>query len=489
MLYSRKSMIKVRFAPSPTGHLHIGAARTAIYNWLFARHHQGLFILRIEDTDKERSAQSLTEGIIESLRWLGINWDLGPIYQSQRLSLYQKAADELLQSGKAYYCYCLPHEIQARKEKNASSEGGEYWLYDRHCLYLSPEERTRREAEGLHRAIRFQVPGEDIHYTDLILGDIAVKSDTLEDFVLMRRDGLPTYHLSVVVDDIELGISHIIRGADHISNTPKQILLYRALGAQVPTFAHQSLILGPDKKKLSKRHGVTSVLQFKEDGFLPLALFNYLAQMSWSPGEEGIYTRDELAKKFGLDKRSRGHPVFDQKKLEWLNAQAISRMSADELFPYVKTELVGANLWQDRLEDEDKQWFLNLIDLLKERSHRLSEFALRAQPFLSDNFPFEAEAVSKYLLDERLEEIIPKFRQDLFELESFTAEEIEKCLRKRAEQEGVKAALLIHAARVLVLGTRVSPGIFAVLELVGRVKTSERLGRYTEVISSNLNYS
>ena len=474
-------MIKVRFAPSPTGHLHIGAARTAIYNWLFARHHQGLFILRIEDTDRERSTSSMTEGIMASLSWLGIDWDLGPIYQSQRLSLYRQKAEELVCAGKAYYCYCLPQEIQTRREKSALK--GEYWLYDRRCRQLSPEEISQREAKGLPRAVRFKVPDEDIHYQDLILGSISVKNGTLEDFVLIRSDNLPTYHLSVVVDDKELGITHIIRGADHISNTPKQILLYRAFGAQVPAFAHQSLILGPDKKKLSKRHGVTSVLQFKKDGFLPIALFNSLVQMSWSPGEEKIYSLDELVEKFSLEKRSRGNPVFDLKKLEWLNSQVISHMPAVELFPLVKEELINADLWQDRLDSEDKRWFSKLIDLLKERSHRIPEFSLRALPFLSDNYTFEVDAIKKYLLDERIGEILPKLRQDFMELENFTAGEIEECLRWRADKEGVKAALLIHAARVLLLGTRVGPGVFAVLELLGRAKTLKRLGKYTEIIS------
>jgi glutamyl-tRNA synthetase len=468
-------MVKVRFAPSPTGHLHIGAARTAIYNWLYARHHGGRFILRIEDTDVERSTEAMTKGILDGMEWLGLDWDEGPIYQSQRLDLYRTKAQELLSDGKAYYCYCTPEEIDGRKEKVEAA--GEYWWYDRRCRNLAPKEREAFEAEGRPRAIRFAVPEGVVRYKDMIRGKIEVQNNTIEDFVLLRSDGHPTYHLSVVVDDLELGITHVIRGSDHISNTPKQILLYLALGADVPRFGHQSLILGPDKKKLSKRHGVTSVLQFREDGFLSLSLLNYLAQMSWSPGEERIYPVAEMIEKFYLDQRSRGNPVFDLIKLEWLNGQLISKMEAEELLPRVREELEKAGLWDEAWAGERKDWLLRVINLLKERSRRMPEFALRARPFLSDEFEYEVEAVEKHLQDESLMDIVPKLAEDFETLSEFTAGAVEGALRARAEAEGVKAGLLIHAARVLTLGSKVSPGIFEVLELLGRDRTVARLNR------------
>ena len=468
-------MVKVRFAPSPTGHLHIGAARTAIYNWLYARHHGGRFILRIEDTDVERSTEAMTQGILDGLEWLGIDWDEGPIYQSRRLDLYRAKAEELLSAGKAYACYCTPEEIEERRKRVEAA--GEYWWYDRRCRDLTQQEKKAFEAETRPRAIRFAVPEGVVRYKDMIRGKIEVQNDTIEDFVLLRSDGHPTYHLSVVVDDVELGITHVIRGSDHISNTPKQILLYLALGADVPRFGHQSLSLGPDKKKLSKRHGVTSVLQFREDGFLSLSLLNYLAQMSWSPGEERIYTVEEMIETFYLDKRSRGNPVFDLTKLEWLNGQLISKMEAAELLPRVREELEKAGLWDEALAGERKEWLLRLIDLLKERSRRMPEFALRARPFLSDEFEYEAEAVEMHLQDECLADVVPRLAEDLAALPEFTAGALEGALRARADAEGVKAGLLIHAARVLTLGSKVSPGIFEVLELLGRDRTVARLNR------------
>ncbi len=470
-------MVRVRFAPSPTGHLHIGAARTAIYNWLYARHEGGRFILRIEDTDVERSSEAMTQGILDGLVWLGMDWDEGPVFQSQRLDLYRRKARELVEKGKAYHCYCTPDEIEDRRKEVEAA--GEYWWYDRRCRNLTEEEVAGFEREGRAKAIRFTVPdGGVVRYKDMIRGRIEVENKTIEDFVLLRGDGHPTYHLSVVVDDIDLEITHVIRGADHISNTPKQILLYLAFGAPVPRFGHQSLILGPDKKKLSKRHGVTSVLQFRDDGFLALALLNYLAQMSWSPGEERIYPVDEMIEKFYLDKRSRGNPVFDISKLEWLNGQLISRMPAEELYPRVRREFEKAGLWEEDLREARKSWLCRLIDLLKERSRRMPDFALRARPFLTDEVEYEPEAVKKYLQDDRLEDLMARLADDFAGLEDFTSGRVEEVLRARAEAEGVAAALLIHAARVLVLGTKVSPSIFAVLELVGRDRTVARLRKW-----------
>lgn len=479
-------MVRVRFAPSPTGHLHIGAARTAIFNWLYARHNEGKFILRIEDTDMERSSEQMSEGILISLAWMGMDWDEGPIYQSKRLDLYREKAKELVEKGLAYHCFCSPDEIELRKKEGKAV--GKFWEYDRRCLNLSSEERAEFISDGRSGAIRFLVPEAEIRYKDLLHGEISVKSSTIEDFVLLRSDGLPTYHLTVVVDDIDMGITHVIRGDDHISNTPKQILLYRAFGETPPKFGHQSLILGEDKKKLSKRHGVTSVLQFRDEGYLPLALFNFLAQMSWTPKEgERIYSMEEMVEKFSLDKRSRGNPVFDKDKLDWLNGQVINEMGADELVVYVRDELMKFGLWSDDLAEDEgrKVWFHRLLDLIKERRRTKKEFVYSLRPFLSNQFPFEVEGIEKYLMDERLPELLGELEEDFKGVEEFSAENIERVLRERAEKAGVKAAYFIHALRMLVLGMKVSPGIFEVLELVGKETTLQRM-RHLGVVKNYL---
>lgn len=473
-------MVRVRFAPSPTGHLHVGAARTALFNWLYARHNGGRFILRIEDTDAARSSEQMSQGILQGLKWLGLDWDEGPVFQSKRIPLYRQKAEKLVESGAAYFCYCLPEEIQARKEE--AVRAGEYGQAGRCCAGLSVEQKRELESQGRLRAIKFKVPDRDVFYTDLIHGPLTVKGQVLEDFVLLRSDGLPTYHLSVVVDDLDQRITHVIRGDDHVSNTPKQLLLYEAFGEKPPEFAHLALILGPDKKKLSKRHRVTSVLQFKDEGYLSLAMLNFLAQMSWKPGEEErIYPVEEMVEAFSLDKLYKASPVFDLAKLEWLNGQLISQMGAAELIPLVKRELRRHNLWQDDLEQERKEWFGRLIDLLKPRNRTIKDFVDRGRPFLADSYPVESEGVQKHLMDPRLPDLLDKLKQDFERLEPFSAGNIEAALRSRAEKEGAKAALLIHALRMLVLGMKVSPGIFEVLELVGKEKTVERMGRLEEM--------
>ena len=478
-------MVRVRFAPSPTGYLHIGAARTSLFNWLFARHHSGKFILRIEDTDFARSSDEMSKGILEGLEWLGLDWDEGPFSQSERIDVYKKKAEELVEKGHAYYCFCLPEEIQKRKHEASSK--GEYWEYDRRCLRLTEEEKERFAEECRPQAIRFLVPEGEIKYRDLVHGSISVENQNIEDFVLLRGDGLPTYHLSVVVDDIEQEITHVIRGDDHITNTPKQILLYRAFDASLPEFAHLALILGPDKKKLSKRHGVTSIFQFREEGYFPEAMLNFLAQMSWSPGEEErIYSTEEMIQGFSLEKVSKGSPVFDLAKLEWLNGQWISQMKAGDLVPYVTEELKREKLWTDELANERKNWFLKLIDFLKERSRKIKDFGVRAGPFLSDDFSYDPVGVEKHLKDERLGKLLPALREDFLKMDDFSAEKIEKILRQRAEKEGVKAALFIHALRMLVVGTPVSPGIFDVLELIGKEKTIERMDRSDSILRRQL---
>jgi len=414
----------------------------------------------------------MTQIILDGLKWLGLDWDEDLIFQSERIQLYKERAEELVRENKAYYCYCLPEEIQQRKKGKEQS-----WMYDEFCQTLSVEEKHHLESTGRKRAIRFSVPEGGTSFRDLIHGSISVKNNTIDDFVILRRDGVPTYHLSVVVDDSEQKITHVIRGDDHISNTPKHILLYKAFNISPPEFAHLALILGPDKKKLSKRHGVSSILQFQEQGYFPLSFLNFLALMSWDPGDgERIYSLVEMFEKFQLEKVRKSSPIFDGTKLEWFNGQFISQMSADQLFLHVKPELEKNGLWRDELGEGKKDWFLKFLNLLKERARTIDDFARRGRPFLSDEFEYEASAVEKYLQENRLLDLIPELSEKFSHLESFSVEQIELELRNFAEIKNVKAALLIHACRVLILGMAVSPSIFEVFELIGKEKVTERMG-------------
>jgi glutamyl-tRNA synthetase/nondiscriminating glutamyl-tRNA synthetase len=320
----------------------------------------------------------------------------------------------------------------------------------------------------------------------MIHGAITVKSDIIEDFVLLRSDGKPTYHLSAVVDDIEQKITHIIRGDDHISNTPKQILLYQALKSPVPKFAHLALILGPDKKKLSKRHGVVSIQKFQNEGYLPLGVLNYLAQMSWSVGEDKhVFSVNEMIDRFSISRLSKGSPVFSSEKLEWTNGQIISQMTSSELFPLVRDKLMAASIWQDEYGRQRKKWFLKLIDLVKKRNRTLKDFPHRMSPFLTDEIEYEPEGIKKYL-NEDLKDKLLLLKKDLEKVQDFNADAVEEALRSRAEKEGIQAAVLIHAVRILVLGMSVSPGIFDVLETVGKEKTIARLERFDEVLKKSI---
>jgi len=472
-------MVKVRFAPSPTGQLHVGALRTALFNWLFARHHGGSLVLRIEDTDVSRSSEEMTRAILEALKWVGLDWDEGPIYQSQRFEIYRQAAHQLVSLGRAYYCFCTPDEIERRRQE--AKARGQHWKYDRHCLHLPEEQKSELLKKGAPAAIRFLMPEGVTEFNDLIHGQISVENKNLEDFVLLRSDGFPTYHLSVVVDDIEARITHVIRGDDHITNTPKQILLYRAFQKEIPQFAHLPLILGPDRKKLSKRHGHTAVLSFRDQGYLPLAFFNFVAQLSWSPGrEERIYGREEMIAGFSLERISKGSPVFDLNKLQRLNSRLINEMPVAELIRELRSWLEKRGLWKDAFLTEKKDWLEKLVELVRPRSRTLVELTDMLAPFISNQVDYDPEAVRKHLLDPCLEELLPKLIADFDQLKTFTATELEQVVRGRAEKEGVKAAVFIHALRVLLLGRSVGPGIFEVLELMGKEKTLARLDNLAE---------
>jgi glutamyl-tRNA synthetase len=481
---------RVRFAPSPTGYLHVGGARTALFNWLYARHHGGTFVLRIEDTDLERSSWEMVAGILDGMKWLGLDWDEGPevggahgpYFQSERIDRYRDAAERLVASGHAYYCYCNPDEIKAKRE--AAEQAGETWSYDRTCANLSPEGVAERERAGLPRAVRFRMPEGRTCYDDVVHGRIEFDNQVIEDFVVLRSDRQPTYHLSVVVDDIDMGITDVVRGDDHISNTPKQVLLYQALGAAVPRFAHVPLILGPDKRRLSKRHGATSVMEYERRGFLPEAMFNFLALLGWSPGDDReLFTREELVAAFTLDGIASSNAVFNPEKLEWFNQQHLARLSGDEITNRLEPALRELGMWDDELRGARREWFHQAIEILKPRAKKLRDLAEQGRYFFVDPEGYDEAAVKKHLSAPGLAAHLAAWGEALSAVEPWTPAAIEAALRASAEAQGIKAAALIHATRIAVTGQGVSPSVFDVVALVGRERAVARLARLRHALA------
>jgi glutamyl-tRNA synthetase len=475
-------MHRVRFAPSPTGYLHVGGARTALFNWLLARRHGGAFVLRIEDTDVERSSDEMVEGILDGLRWLGLDWDEGPAvggphapyFQSGRLEIYRAAAARLVIEGHAYYCYCTPESIKAKRE--AADQAGGAWRYDRTCASLTPDEVAAREQAGTPRAVRFRVPEGPIRFDDLVRGPIEFDGAHIEDFVILRSDGHPTYHLSVVSDDVEMGMTEVVRGDDHISNTPKQILLYQALGARVPRFAHVPLIMGPDKKRLSKRHGATSVTEYARQGYLPEAMVNFLALLGWSPGtDQEVFTRDELVAAFDVKGISGGNAVFNVEKLDWFNQQHLMRLAPSALAERLKPWFEAEGLWDEAYLGDRRAWFFAVLALLVPRAKRLGEFVEAGRFFFTDAIALDPAAVSKHVMQAGMANHLAVLTGALADLEAFDVASIESAVRGTAERQGVKASALIHAVRVAVTGRTASPGLFDVIALVGRERTKARL--------------
>ena len=473
---------RVRFAPSPTGYLHIGGARTALFNWLFARRHAGSFVLRIEDTDVERSSWEMVEGILQGLRWLGLDWDEGPeiggahgpYFQSERLDRYRAMANRLATDGLAYYCYCSPELLQSKRDE--AERQGQVWTYDRTCARLDPAQVAELEATGAPRAIRFRVPEGSTRFLDLVHGPIEFVGAHIEDFVILRSDEHPTYHLSVVADDIDMAITHVVRGDDHISNTPKQVLLYRAFDAPIPQFAHVPLILGPDKRRLSKRHGATSVMEYEHQGYLPEAMVNFLALLGWSPGtDQELFTREELIAAFSLEGISGGGAVFNPEKLDWFNQQHIARLPGEEILARITPLLRNAGLWSDAYAGERRAWMLTLVELVRPRAHRLDDFVEIARPLLSDALDFDPAAVRKHLSSPDLASHLVALREAWSRLESFDQTSLEHSLRDLASTRGLKAGTLIHAVRVAVTGRAVSPGLFETLALLGPARSLKRL--------------
>ena len=476
--------VRVRFAPSPTGYLHVGGARTALFNWLFARRHGGKFILRIEDTDAARSAEDMVRGILQGLRWLGLDWDEGPYFQSQRLPRYSEFARQLVESGVAYRCFCRPEELAVRKSSKEGQEQSR--IYDRGCRALTTADSERRAAAGEPFAVRFRVPPGTTSFHDQVFGDIVVDNANIEDFVLLRSDGMPTYHLGVVVDDVDMAITHVVRGADHISNTPKQVLLYRAIGHPMPQFAHLPLILGPDRQRLSKRHGATSVMAYSEMGYLPDAFFNFLALLGWSPGDDReIMSREEQIALFSIDAVGKANAIFGVDKLDWFNSQYIQNTPAADLRRLVVDTLRSRKAWQTDAQPLPPEQMDSIIELLRSRIRRLTDFTSTFRAFFTDDFTYDSEAYAKYLHDPRLEGLLSTLLQRYKEESSFDMEALERSLRQVAEEAGVKAALLINTLRVGLTGQGVAPGLFDVMRVLGRERVLARIERLIDSLEKS----
>ena len=472
---------RVRFAPSPTGYLHVGGARTALFNWLFARHFGGTLVLRIEDTDLERSTTEMVDGILQGMQWLGINWDEGPYYQTKRTDLYRAAAAKLIESGAGYYCFCSKDELERRRAKAA--EEGRPPRYEGTCRKLNAAEALRRKSAGQAAVVRFAIPDVgSTSFDDAVFGEVEFANNELEDFVLLRSDGSPTYHLSVVADDIDLKITHVIRGADHISNTPKQVLLYQALGATMPVFAHVPLILGPDKTRLSKRHGATSVMSYRDEGIVPEAFRNFLALLGWTPpeGTPEILGDTELIRLFGLDGISRSNAVFDRAKLDWFNTEYIRAYSAEKLLPLIEEEWKKAGLNPAR---HDRDRLLSTIELLKPRARSLKDFAGSFRAFFVDDFDPDPAAVDKFLQVENVRRLLIELGGRYAGSENFSERETEKILRDFAAEKGMKAGALINGARVALTGQAVAPSLFAVMTALGRDTVIVRLKNVEDIIT------
>jgi glutamyl-tRNA synthetase len=472
MMTEIQGPIRVRFAPSPTGFLHVGGARTAIYNDLLRQSVGGAFILRIEDTDRQRSDEAMTRQIQSALSWIGVVWDEGPFLQSEHLPRHRERGEELLAAGEAYRCFCTPEELDAQRAE--VEKRGLFFRYPRTCLRLSQQEIEARLAAGRSFAVRFRMPDEPITFTDIVRGDMSFPPEALDDFILLRSDGTPTYHMSVVVDDIDMGVTHVVRGEDHLSNTPKHIPLFRALGGQVPTFGHLPLILGPDKKRLSKRYGATSVEEFRNEGILPQALYNFLALLGWSPGEDReILSRDEMIRLFSVNRLNASAAVFDREKLLWMNAQYLSGQDYAALQPQL-----APFLEQLGLKEADPDRLAAAVNLHRTRARTLKELAAMVVIYFQDEITYDAEACAKFLKDPDLPGLLEALRDRFAALPAVSKEALEAALRSLAEERTIKPGVLIHPTRMALSGTTGGPPLFDLVEVMGREATRRHLDRF-----------
>lgn len=479
---------RVRFAPSPTGHLHIGGARTALFNYLYARHTGGVFILRVEDTDQERSTSEAVRHIIDGMTWLGLNWDegpevggsCGPYFQTERLDIYREHAEHLLVEGKAYRCFCSPEELVAKRE--AAQKERRPPKYDQTCRDADSTEAADRAASE-PCVIRFAMPDAgEIVIDDLIKGEVRFQTGLLDDFVILKSDGLPTYNFAAVVDDYLMKITHVIRGDDHISNTPRQIMLYEALGfGEPPLFAHMSMTLGPDGARLSKRHGATAVIDYRTQGYLPDALVNYIAFLGWSPGTtQEILTREELIKEFTIERMGKSANIFDYEKLLWINGEYIRMMTVSELaemtLPYLKDKgYVG-----EKPSPEELSYVTAVVGLEQERLRTLAEVAQVTDFFFTDSVDYDEAAWTKIMTQEHVASYLDNLGMKIKGVEPWTAEAIEAMMRQLAEELGLKTAQAFHPLRVTVSGRMQGPGLFEMVKVLGRDRVVKRVTQALE---------
>ncbi|MDD3268074.1 MAG: glutamate--tRNA ligase [Syntrophomonadaceae bacterium] len=477
--------IKVRFAPSPTGPLHIGGARSALFNYLFAAHNGGELVLRIEDTDLERSRREYEDEIIESLHWLGLNWDEGvdvpgvngPYRQTERLDIYQAYTQQLLDSGHAYYCFCSEEELDA--ERKALLASGEMQKYSGKCRSLSDAEMAAKLEQGIKPTVRFRIPEQDEYIVaDLVRGQVSFASDDIGDFIIVKSDGIPTYNFAVVIDDVLMGISHVIRAEEHLSNTPRQLAIYDALNLKRPEFAHISLILGNDRQKMSKRHGATSLIQYRQMGYLPEALFNFLALMGWSPeGEEEILSPAEIIAAFTLERVAKSPAVFDLDKLNWLNQQYIKKLEVEELAGLVKPYLEDS-VWKEQIQELDKEHYELMVQAVRDHLVALSDIKQEVEVFLSE-LTYENEA-KQLLGEEGVLQILEAFGDGLGE--SMPVDEVKSYLKRLTKELKLKPKNVFMPVRCALSGSMHGPDLPSMISFWGRKETLRRLQQSLEMI-------
>ncbi len=465
--------VRVRFAPSPTGHLHIGGARTALFNWLYARHHRGVFVLRIEDTDRSRSTDEYIEAIIEGMHWLGLEWEEGPFRQTDRFAVYRAYIDRLLQDGKAYYCYCSVEELEQRRQLALAQ--GKPQKYDGRCRDL------KEPIPGRIPTVRFKTPqhGETV-VDDLIRGRVVFDNTQLDDLIILRSDNTPTYNFTVVVDDVDMRITHVIRGDDHLNNTPKQLHIYKALGYEIPRFAHLPMILGADKTRLSKRHGATSVMAYREMGYLPDALVNYLVRLGWSHGDQEVFTREELITFFSFENVGSAAAVFNPEKLLWLNQQYIMATSPEKLAELVIPFLVREHSLAEG-QTLDMAWLAKAVKTLQERAKTLVDMARSLKYYIVEEVVYDEQAKVKFLNEKSLP-LLTDLKNAVAGLADFSHAGLEPVFKGVVERHGVKLGALAQPVRVAMTGGTESPGIYEVLEVLGREKTLKRLEKAISAI-------
>ncbi|MFO7951639.1 MAG: glutamate--tRNA ligase [Bacillota bacterium] len=480
------SDVRVRFAPSPTGELHIGGARTALFNYLYVRNKGGKFILRVDDTDLERSQTQYIDKLINSLKWLGLQWDEGPYYQSQRLDQYRKEAERLMESGKAYRCYCSEGELE--EGRTAARKEGKAFLYPGNCRHLSTEQEERLQKEGRSCVIRLRTPDQgQTLVRDEIRGEVSFDNAYLDDFIIIKSNGHPTYNYASIIDDLQLKISDIIRAEEHLSNTPRQQLCAEALEYDLPRFAHVPMILAPDRSKLSKRHGATSVEEFYAEGYLPEALINYMALLGWSPGDdEEIMPLEEMINKFSLEKVNNTAAIYDVSKLAWLNNHYMREYDLEKLAEAALPFFESKGLIKSPLSGEDYDYFKQAIDLIRERSKTLVELAENSRYFYSDQFAYEEKGVNKQFRKENVSSYLRRLAGEIRSMEACDKESFEALYSSLSNELEISKGRLIHPSRLAVTGTSVGPGIFEILALLSQDKTAERLEKAADYIDNEL---